>query len=50
MRSLDFIPHFTAGFAIPPGQKLRWMDEFATEESKQLLTEAGKIPQQAICK
>lgn len=50
MHSLDFIPHFTAGFSIPPGQTLGWIDEFAAEKAKQLLTEAERIPQQVICK
>lgn len=50
MHLLDFIHHSTAGFAIPPWQKLKWIDDFAAEKAKQLLTEAGKIPQQVICK
>lgn len=50
MHLLDFILHFTAGLSIPPWQKLRWIDEFTAEKKKHLLTEAGKIPQQVICK
>lgn len=48
MHSLDFILHLTAGLSLPPRQKLRRIDEFATETAKQLSTEAGKIPQQVI--
>lgn len=47
MHSLGFIPHFTPGFAIPTETEA---DEFAAKKAKQLLTEAGKIPHQVICK
>ena len=51
MHLFDFIPHFTAGFAIPPWQNLRCgLRNLPQKKKKQLLTEAGKIPQQVICK
>lgn len=42
MPSFDLIPYFSARFAVAPCQKLKWIDEFAADKAKQVLTEAGK--------